>query len=88
MPDLFDTIKQIAVNAMEANKPVEITFGTVQTVHPLRVRLSQKIVLEKNMLAACAGFSASKLYAGDKLLLLRFQGGQRYLILDKAGEIP
>lgn len=48
MPDaieLVKTIKQAAVEAMEAAKPVNICFGTVESVNPLKIRVEQKILL-------------------------------------------
>ncbi|WNX84045.1 DUF2577 domain-containing protein [Agathobaculum sp. NTUH-O15-33] len=85
MPDLFELIKTIAVSAVEARRPVEICFGTVQSTAPLTVRLSQKLVLEKEFFIVRQGVTTQSFKVGDKLILFRMQGGQQYLIYDKKG---
>lgn len=85
MPDLFELIKTIAVSAVEARRPVEICYGTVQSAMPLTVRLSQKLVLGKESFIVRQGVTAQSFEEGDKLILFRMQGGQQYLIYDKKG---
>lgn len=87
MPDLYQTLQQIARNAVSAEKPVEILFGRVQSLEPFQVKLSQKLTLGKAFLTVRDGVTAQSFQVGDKLILFRFQGGQKYLILDKAGEL-
>ena len=51
MPDIVGIIKKAALEAFEASKPVNILFGTVTAVSPLRVRVDQKMILgEKNLI--------------------------------------
>lgn len=48
MPDaveLMNTIKKAAVGAVEARKPVEVTFGTVTGTAPLQIITEQKLPL-------------------------------------------
>lgn len=48
MPDaagLLKTIKKAAVDAVEANKPVNLCFGTVTNVSPLKINVEQKMEL-------------------------------------------
>lgn len=87
MPDLYQTMQQIARNAVAAEKPVEILYGRVQSLEPFQVKLSQKLTLGKGFLAVRDGVTAQSFQVGDRLILLRFQGGQKYFILDKAGEL-
>ena len=47
----------------------------------------KKLPLKKEFLAVRTGMSASSFKVGDKLILLRKQGGQEYLILDKKGAL-
>lgn len=86
MKQLIEVIKRVALNAVETTKPVEVCFGTVQSEHPLRIRLSQKQILEKESFWILDGVTESSFEAGDRLLLLRVQGGQRYYIIGKKGE--
>lgn len=85
VPDLFTLIKTIAVGAVEARKPVEICFGTVQAFAPFTVRLSQKLVLGKDFFIVRDGVTAQDFKVGDVLILVRMQGGQQYLIDGKKG---
>lgn len=85
MPDLFELIKSIAVNAVEVRKPVEICFGTVQSIAPFQVRLSQKLVLGTAALIVRDGVVAQDFKVGDVLILIRMQGGQQYLLDSKKG---
>ena len=85
LPDgsgLLALIKQAAVDAVEQRKPVEIVFGTVVSLSPLQIRLSQKIVLQGEQIIRIDGL-AQELTVGSRMALLRMQGGQRYLIQGK-----
>ncbi len=48
--DLLNAIKQSAVDAVEALKPVNIAFGTVTNVSPLEIQVEQKLVLQNEQL--------------------------------------
>ena len=48
MPDAVDLIKEIkkaAVEAVKASKPVEVCFGRVTSVSPLKILVEQKMIL-------------------------------------------
>lgn len=48
MPDaveLMKTIKQAAVEAVDAQKPAEVCFGKVTSVAPLKIVVEQKMIL-------------------------------------------
>lgn len=81
MPDFLGLMQLAALNAVEQSKPVEITFGTVTKKNPLSIRLGQKLVLSEDFFVFTN--TAHSFEEGEKLVLLRFQGGQKYLILDK-----
>lgn len=87
MKNLIEVIKLTALRAVETSKPVEICYGTVQSVNPFLVRLSQKLVLGKEYFLVRRGVTASSFEEGDLLILLRVQGGQQYLIYDEKGEL-
>ena len=102
---LVGAIKKAGVEANNAKAPVEVCYGTVQSLSPLSVLVDSKLLLGQPQLVmtrTAQGFStASKsggsgeasfashshgisgISAGDKVLLLRMQGGQQYIILDK-----
>lgn len=86
MADLYQTIQQVARNVLEAGQPMEIVFGTVQSLDPFLIRLSQKLSLGTSFFVVKDGVSVSSFALGDRLILFRFSGGQKYLIYDKEGE--
>lgn len=85
MQQFVDTIKEIALNAVESTKPVQVRRGKVLSESPFQVQLSQKEILTKDFLIALHGHEA--FHKGDTLLLLRIQGGQQYLILGRKGAL-
>ncbi len=87
MPNTFNAMKQIAENVFEARRPADWCYGKVISLDPFQVQIDQKLPLKKEFLAVRTGMSASSFKVGDKLILLRKQGGQEYLILDKKGAL-
>lgn len=87
MPDLYNAMKQIAKDVFEARRPADWCYGKVISLDPFQVQIDQKLPLKKEFLAVRTGMSASSFKVGDKLILLRKQGGQEYLILDKKGAL-
>lgn len=87
MPDLFNAMKQIAKDVFDTLQPADWCYGKVISLDPFQVQIDQKLPLKKEFLAVCTGVSASSFKVGDKLILLRKQGGQEYLILDKKGAL-
>lgn len=83
MTQLIETIKQVAVNAVEARKPVNVLFGKVSSASPLTVRLSADQIYSKEFLITLD--PAPVVRAGDVLVLVRIQGGQKFLVLGKKG---
>ncbi len=69
------------MEAYEASSPVNIVFGAVVSVAPLKIKLEQKLTLEKANLILTQSIPA--LSVNDKVVLIRMQGGQKYLIIDR-----
>lgn len=87
MPDavgLVKTIKKTAVEAVEATKPVAVCFGKVESISPLKINVEQKMTLSKAQLVLTET-AQDGLAAGDEVILLRQQGGQKYIVLDRIG---
>ena len=77
--NLVELIQRISKNQLDTEKPMRLMFGTVVSDgEPLRVRLSEKIVLEENMLIRV---SRQPYEYGTRLVLLRDHGGQRWCVL-------
>ncbi|MBJ6360431.1 DUF2577 domain-containing protein [Paenibacillus sp. GCM10012307] len=96
---LIDQIKLIGANAVEAGNPVAVLYGRVTNTSPLEVNVNQRLQLPRAFLVVPQSLMEKKvmigseeyilhegLQVGDKVILLRYQGGQDYLILDKVVE--
>lgn len=120
--DLFEMIKKISTEAVDAKKPAGLLFGKVISDSPLKILVEQKMTLEKEQLVLCrnvtdfkvmmtvkhftenkgggSGDSAyeshrheykgkkeflvhNKLKTGEEVLLLRQQGGQKFIVVDR-----
>ena len=95
---MVNAVKIAALDAVESTYPVRIAFGTVEGIDPLRVRLSPQLTLTEGFLMLTASVTEHKLETdipgitltvknglkvGERVLLMRMQGGQRYIILDR-----
>lgn len=87
MPNLMESMRQIAANERQAALPMTICFGKVLSLSPFQVQVEQKLVLDKKFFIVKSGVTASSFKVGDILILLRNKGGQQYLILDKKGAL-
>jgi hypothetical protein len=88
--DLVGLTKRAALEAVAAAGPVAVLFGAVESVSPLSIRVEQRLVLSETqlVLSRCVTDSYSALNAGELVILLRVQGGQRYVVLDRLGGSP
>ena len=87
MPNLMESMRQIAANERQAALPMAICFGKVIALSPFRVQIDQKLVLTKEFFIVKSGVSTSSFKVGDVLILFRNEGGQKYLIFDKKGAL-
>ena len=112
MPDaveLMKTIKRAALDAVKASKPVEVCFGKVTSVSPLKILVEQKLPTtevtvnwnteDKGGGSGYASYETHKhpikgrkkitvhngLVVGDEVILIRQQGGQKYIVVDRIG---
>ena len=83
MPNFIQTIKRAALDAVRASKPCEVTFGSVLHTSPLTVSVDQKIKLSGDTLMCLDSYN-NDMAVGDTVVLLRVQGGQRFVVLGKA----
>lgn len=92
--DLLQSIRKIVQETVEANKPSGVYFGRVTSVSPIQISIDPHIVLTEEFLVLSryiTEFSVditieSEMWHGlrpnDELLLIREQGGQRYIVMD------
>ena len=78
---LIPLLKRIALEAVEASKPTVVLFGTVNSINPLSIYLEQKRTITKAFLVVTD--KVKNLVVGDKVVMIRMQGGQKYIIMDK-----
>lgn len=79
MNDIGELVKELALNAVEAEKPVDIVMGRVISKEPLKVRIEQRLVIEGGFIDVCSGAVYD---VESEVVLLRQRGGQRYLLID------
>ncbi|AMM98424.1 DUF2577 family protein [Bacillus altitudinis] len=85
---LSEAIKQLAVNAVDAQSPMELILGDVVSVSPLSVRLNEndKLIMPEELLIWPARLDEGEddaLEEGDSVMVLAMTGGQTFYILDK-----
>lgn len=93
---LVNLIKQASMGAFESSNPVTVLFGTVVKANPLEVNVEQRFTLTRDFLVLTERLTEYKttiagqeivirkgLQAGDKVILLRVQGGQQYIVWDR-----
>lgn len=81
--EFMKTIKRAALDAVNASKPVEVCFGKVTSTSTLKIFVDQKLLLSDKQLIITESIVQSGLAVGDKVVLLRQQGGQKYIIMGK-----
>lgn len=80
---MINLIKQEALKAVNATNPVNVLTGTVTSMTPLKINIHQKLTLTKEFLIVTERLTRESLENGDKVVLLRVQGGSQYVVLDK-----
>lgn len=92
MGSMLALIKQAAFEAVQASNPVNIFFGTIKSADPLEVDVDQRFILTQEFLILTDAtrelrygdtILRPKLKKDDRVILMRVQGGQQYVILDK-----
>jgi uncharacterized protein with PhoU and TrkA domain len=79
---MIEQIKQIVKNVLENEKLTEYISGTVSSVSPLIIRVNQKLELPESVIIKTSLVS-NNLEINDKLIMLRVERGQKYIILSK-----
>jgi hypothetical protein len=93
---LLEIIREASKGTVEAGKPVSILYGTITNENPLEVNVDQRFPLSEDFLVVPESMTEFKVTIGvieyvirkglktnDKVILLRVQGGQQYIILDR-----
>ena len=87
MSEFLTLIKQGALDAVENAAPCAVMFGKLEGKEPLKIQVEQRLCLGKKQLVVPAALQKmmedNELNAGDGVLLMRMQGGQKFVVLDK-----
>jgi len=92
---MLNAIKQAAIEAVAASNPVTILFGEIMQTYPLEVNVDQRFTLTADFLILTEATKELRvgetiirrgLRVGDIVILVRAQGGQQYLVLDRVVE--
>lgn len=78
---MVETIKRVALQAFEESTPSGVFFGQVVSAEPLKIQIEQKLTLGSKNLVLTE--SVTDLVVGDKVILLRVQGGQQFVVSDR-----
>ncbi len=95
--NFVETIQRIALSAVEASKPVSVMTGVIKSVEPLEIQINSKLfypeeaIIIPQHLKSVTGTTVEEypvkvnmdigLKAGDKVSVLRVQGGQKCVLL-------
>lgn len=96
MMAIIDMIRKAGISGYEATNPVNIIYGTVSRTRPLEVSVDQRFTLTEDFLVITERVTRRTanigqqelviregLQVGDYVVLLRVQGGQQYIVMDK-----
>lgn len=85
--DFLNTIKQVVVETIQSTNPMGIVFGKVANTSPFKIQIDQKLILGEKQLILTNTFKniTQNAIIGETYVLLRMQGGQKYMIIDKMG---
>ena len=81
--NLVQLLKQISKEEREASKPCDVVIGTVNSVAPLKISISQKMYLTEEFLIRTSYFAQLEIEKDDSVIMIRKQGGQEFLLIDK-----
>lgn len=83
---LLQIIKQVSRDERKADGTADILLGTVVSTTPLNIRLSSKVTLDSDFLyiteTIADKITDNKVTNGDKVVLVKSDNGQKYLLID------
>ena len=81
---MIKQIQTIIYNYLEAKKLTDSVIGTIEEVSPkLRVNIDNKFVIDEDFIHVLSNIELTNDDIGKKLLLLRVQDGQSFIVLDR-----
>lgn len=84
MAKLLEQIQNIIESYLEAKKLTDSVIGTIEEVRPkLKVKIDNKLIVDEDFIHVLSSIKLTNDDIGKKLLLLRVQNGQLFVVLDK-----
>jgi hypothetical protein len=82
---MINEIKTIIVNLLENMKLTDVSYGEINTINPLSIKIDQKLIIPNEclILTSTVGLLNNIEDIGDKVTMLRVDKGQKYIILSK-----
>lgn len=81
MPRLLNLMKEVGNEAVQSGSPCAVMFGKVTGLKPLKIKIDQRLILGDKQLIKTE--NSKKIRKNDSVLLLRMQGGQKFIIFDR-----
>ncbi len=81
---MIDIIKQVVRNYMNNADLTTIQYGTVVKANPIQIQI-EKLIIPSSKIVVPSVFKKVdiSLKVGDKVMVLKQQGGQLFFVLDK-----
>ena len=73
-------MKEAGTEAVQSGSPCAVMFGKVIDSKPLKIKVEQRLILGEKQLIKTE--NSKKIKKDDSVLLLRMQGGQKFIVLD------
>lgn len=82
---IANTIKEIVINYINYANLSDVVFGTVLVSSPIKVKLdsSSNLQIGEPFIVVTDKFKKEPLEVGNKIVLIKAKGGQKFVILDK-----
>lgn len=61
MQNLSQVIKKMALDAVEANKPMELVLGSIISINPIKISLSQLLIIGESFILNPEGLAGQEL---------------------------
>lgn len=81
---MIETIKKIVKNYLNNADLMSMQYGIIVNINPIKIQI-EKLIIPNSKIIVPSIFNKANinLQKGDKVLILRQQGGQLFFILDK-----
>lgn len=82
---ITNKIKEIVINYINYANLSDIVFGTVVASNPIKIKLdtSSNLQIGEPFIIVTDKFKKEPLEGGNKIVLIKAKGGQKFVILDK-----